>query len=473
MSYRWGSSQRLTLTSASLKLLQSTFSVDLLPQTLKDAVQATRSLGIRYLWVDALCILQDSPDDLVREIANMSDYVRLATVVIQPSGLTSVHDPFLSHPPKDNDFHVLKSLNVKRCRYLEMQFDGQNGKTYPVILEANPRWYVPYQEPIHSRGWVLQERMLCPRVLIFPSMGGMVWQCEEMERAHGKLLYGFMSGRNRMRLSRPSRRLRGAIREMDLTPDEIHHSWLTIVDDYSERDLTYPDDKLVAISALAKHYADKYGEVLGSYCAGVWYNFLDRSLHWTYYGEHQPEQKPKRKRAPSWSWAASDKNMFWMKYAHKEGAPYRIEILECKVSLASPELPFGQVKHGKLTVRAMLLDVIWYPDGWLYDASLSYFSTTTTTSMPLPETPPAESDRFGHAEPDFADYASTKPIRISYLPLFGHEGLLLAKQREQDEREAGATFIRVGICRLIGHQSTDKKQLERFKDRERRVVVIE
>lgn len=470
LSYRWGGPQQFALRSSSLETLQSKFLVDLLPQTLKDAVEVTRSLGIRYLWIDALCIIQDSAEDLVRELANMSDYIRLATLVIQPTGLTSVHDPFLAHSPGGSDYHVLKNLNVKRRTCLEIELDTGNGKPCQVVLEAKPRWYEPYKEPINSRGWVLQERLLCPRVLIFPSMGGMIWQCEKVETLHGKLLYGFMSRRNRMRLSRPRLLSHGPVREIGLTPHEIHDSWLTLVDDYSERDLTYQDDKLVAIAALASYYTDKYGDVLGSYCAGIWYNFLDLSLHWQYYGEHELQPLPECKRAPSWSWAASDKNMFWMHYKRPEDFPYRMEVVACEMTLVSPSLPFGQVSRGKLTIRATLIDLVWYPDGWTYEASLPNFTASSTSLSEI--TPPEETSRFGHGEPDFTDYQPTKPTRIRYLPLFRHTGLMLKQQQEEQEGQGGA-YIRVGMCSLPLSADTRAKHMEILRDADREVVVIE
>ena len=61
------------------------FGTESLPQTVKDAVETTRNLGIRYLWVDALCIIQDSPEDKLKEIAGMGAIYKNATVTIAVS----------------------------------------------------------------------------------------------------------------------------------------------------------------------------------------------------------------------------------------------------------------------------------------------------------------------------------------------------------------------------------------------------
>jgi hypothetical protein len=58
-----GGPQPLAATKSNIQTLISGVEIDRPPQTLKDAVYVTRRLGIRYLWIDALCIIQDSPED--------------------------------------------------------------------------------------------------------------------------------------------------------------------------------------------------------------------------------------------------------------------------------------------------------------------------------------------------------------------------------------------------------------------------
>ena len=69
--------------------------VDVLPKTLRDAIFVTRGLGLRYLWVDALCILQGSTSYQKVELARMRHYYRSAVVVITASGAGNVEDGFL------------------------------------------------------------------------------------------------------------------------------------------------------------------------------------------------------------------------------------------------------------------------------------------------------------------------------------------------------------------------------------------
>ena len=108
--------------------------------------------------------------------------------MIQLSEVASVQDGFLD-PPDEKKTHILQNLSVERSRYLEIPFIAADGQNHVIVLESNPSLYRPWEEPLHFRGWVLQERLLCPRVLAFPSIGDMIWQCDTIEKFSGKVLY--------------------------------------------------------------------------------------------------------------------------------------------------------------------------------------------------------------------------------------------------------------------------------------------
>lgn len=95
LSYRWGGPQHITLATSTMEAFCNGIKLDTLPQTLKDAIEVTKGFNVRYLWVDALCIKQDSAEDKAMEISKMHQYYRNASVVIQPTGLKSVQDGFL------------------------------------------------------------------------------------------------------------------------------------------------------------------------------------------------------------------------------------------------------------------------------------------------------------------------------------------------------------------------------------------
>jgi len=72
LSYRWGSSQPVMLLEGNLAEFLRGIAVQRLPRTLAEAVEITRKMGIPYLWIDALCIIQDSPEDWASESRTMA-----------------------------------------------------------------------------------------------------------------------------------------------------------------------------------------------------------------------------------------------------------------------------------------------------------------------------------------------------------------------------------------------------------------
>ena len=82
LSHSWGSSPQLTTTTKRLNEFKKGVEVSSLPKNFQDAVQITRKLGIRFLWIDSLCIIQDDPQDWERESAQMASIYRNSYLTI-------------------------------------------------------------------------------------------------------------------------------------------------------------------------------------------------------------------------------------------------------------------------------------------------------------------------------------------------------------------------------------------------------
>jgi len=87
--------------------LKSGITVSALPQTLRDAVQTTRDLGYQYLWVDAVCIIQDDNKDIARETAAMAGIYRNSTMTILAATSSSVGEGYLNYPREQPSFITL------------------------------------------------------------------------------------------------------------------------------------------------------------------------------------------------------------------------------------------------------------------------------------------------------------------------------------------------------------------------------
>ncbi|EHK26995.1 uncharacterized protein TRIVIDRAFT_118660, partial [Trichoderma virens Gv29-8] len=167
LSYCWGpeGTQTMITTKDNINDHLSGIQFSNLPKTFQDAVTITRELGIRYLWIDSLCIIQGDKRDWMKESAKMAGVYQNAHLVIAASGATN---------PKQGCFS-----NKRRCpTVVEVPYysaEGQEAGSMKLSMRIygneSPAW-----GPLVKRGWVLQEWYLARRVLHYmPS--GISWKC--------------------------------------------------------------------------------------------------------------------------------------------------------------------------------------------------------------------------------------------------------------------------------------------------------
>jgi hypothetical protein len=139
------------------KYIEYGLPMEKIPQTIKDAIPVTHELGLRYLWIDRFCILQNSSADKSNEIGQMRRVYRNAYVKIIAAKADKVSEGFLQDCPT----HGLS---------YSVPFYYNDGKLRSMTLLPNSQYkYNQMKEPINSRGWCLQERILAPRALVYTS----------------------------------------------------------------------------------------------------------------------------------------------------------------------------------------------------------------------------------------------------------------------------------------------------------------
>lgn len=116
LSYVWGGDQPLKLTKSSIDHLKDAIPLEKLPATIRDAVLVSRGLGFEYIWIDCLCIIQDDPEDLTRELATMPSIYQYATVTVAASSAGHVRDGFL----QQRGYHYLEIPPIK-LNYISTQ----------------------------------------------------------------------------------------------------------------------------------------------------------------------------------------------------------------------------------------------------------------------------------------------------------------------------------------------------------------
>jgi hypothetical protein len=124
---------------------------DKLPATFKDAVDTTRALKIRHLWIDSICIIQGDGGDFSEEAKHMEDVFSCAYCVLAASQATSQHSGFLKDQPQRE--------------YLT--FRRGTEKPFYVCQHVDDFSHDVLEGSLNGRGWVLQERALARRTVFF------------------------------------------------------------------------------------------------------------------------------------------------------------------------------------------------------------------------------------------------------------------------------------------------------------------
>jgi hypothetical protein len=145
LSHSWGgATDILTLTSRNLDELSHAFSVQRLPKTFRDAIEITQWLGHRNLWIDCLCILQDSVDDWAFGAPRMSSvYEQLSCTIAAMTGMT----------PHHGCFERRDTLNLSPCRIAT--YGSKALLAYAVERRAKEIFTIG-DEYLNTRAWTLQ-----------------------------------------------------------------------------------------------------------------------------------------------------------------------------------------------------------------------------------------------------------------------------------------------------------------------------
>lgn len=316
LSHCWGLIPIIRTLIANYKDHQRNIDPVRLSKTFRDAVHATRKLGFRYVWIDSLCIIQDSKSDWEAEAATMCDVYRNATLTIAAAhapggdvGCFQNRDGLLQFP-------FIVELPHPRTAGAELQ------KLHRILFTSYGRsqGLGGPEPPLYGRAWVLQEQLLSARMLIFD--GSQIrWECLS---SHGseRSPQGGMS----RHIGHQKEIRKGINGNLDLfnipgiedrdtgLRGQLQH-WFYAVMDYTHRGMTKPSDRLVALDGVAQALK---GHTNQEYYAGLWSQHFWLGLLWSisHTNEYTPTttdafnlEKNEHVRheeglAPSWSWVA-------------------------------------------------------------------------------------------------------------------------------------------------------------------------
>lgn len=185
LSHCWGAltaEERFCTYERNIEDLKRSIDFDMLPLTFRDAITVTRGIGVRYIWIDSLCIIQDDAEDWEKESRKMEQVFSNAYCTIGASSAKSSLEGFLNRKMS------------RPCVQIQTQTAGQ---LYICPAIDNFHQDVELGE-LNRRGWVLQERALSRRTIYYTSTqvywecGGGV-QCETLARLEKYVRYSHVS----------------------------------------------------------------------------------------------------------------------------------------------------------------------------------------------------------------------------------------------------------------------------------------
>ena len=345
LSYCWGTGRGIPQTT--LKTLQAHkngIPWRSLPKSFQDAVLLTRARGFRWLWIDALCVVQDDASDKLQESLRLDEIFGNAFLTI---AATSAVDP-------------TKGLYPSKAQSFKIQGTDSKGSLSKIYVREQPSHYsfkAPFNEgahmndwelpfnmsqeanlhtPLLRRAWAYAERLLSPRVLHFTD-SEMILECREayqcecgridnaiydsrttdsVKQEYARIVAGSTSlvGISRDTTNSNVERIDSVASQLATTSltdvaqkvekkhEDALQLWSYIVTEYTARNLTYDTDRLVAIAAVAKTLSKALDS---SYISGHWTSNTLGLLWYPNESTHCRRPKPDPTNpVPSWSWAS-------------------------------------------------------------------------------------------------------------------------------------------------------------------------
>lgn len=278
LSHRWGNTDPLTTTTQNLVERRLGLPSSEMSQTFRDAITIARNLGVRYLWIDSLCILQDSFEDWALESSRMGAIYRKSLFTIaaveaedSTSGCFASREGLLNRPCK-------LRLDVKEWTF------PQKGEIYALSARQSLEYDIWRRRgPLDTRRWVLQEQLLPPRIINY-TKGEVYWDCmtqEISERNPDGLESGYRQDTDYIQSFKAGiggfLGLQSEAKEVGTNRHSFHRAWHLLVQEYTCRGLTKESDTMAALYGIITEMQKATGDV---FLIGLWQQYIWMDLLW-------------------------------------------------------------------------------------------------------------------------------------------------------------------------------------------------
>ncbi|KAK3380843.1 heterokaryon incompatibility protein-domain-containing protein, partial [Podospora didyma] len=252
LSHRWGGKLSLKTTKCTLSRRFNGFCIDNLSRTFRDAVCVAKALGIEYIWIDSLCIVQDDRGDWLEQSTKMGSIYMNSAFNIAAHSAGQFNEGFLWRS------------QVSPALCISPKHGGPPFLVSIPYVEADQLYGRFTRSEISHRAWILQELTLSPRILHFVE-DRLFWECRhrvpEIDGKTPEITAAMFRGAG------------GGL--------AVHTMWLKPVSRYTDYQMTKTGDKLVALSGIVDVWwrtMQRLGD--SDYHCGVFQEDMERSLLW-------------------------------------------------------------------------------------------------------------------------------------------------------------------------------------------------
>ena len=341
LSYCWGKAIFPTLRTDNEKQCKDGIPFSTLPRTIQDAIWIAGWFRVQYLWIDSLCIIQNSQDDWARESYKMRSVYKNSFLTIAATGAMD---------PSIGCFRDRRPELIEPIKVRALAGTTDHEITFSVDMWKN----AIHRSPLSKRAWAFQERMLSPRVLHFGETQ-MLWECNEMNAC--ETCPGGIDEQKFDRSDVAFDSARKALpRRADL--DFLDQVWRPLVGSYTRGALTRFSDKPVAISGIAEEAHSYDGR---TYAAGLWREDIEGQLLWRVFHKQKNSPHPCTRPAytyvaPSWSWLSVDGEIIL--FSSAKGQVLHLKVIELQLEMSNNN-HFGPFKSGYIRARGTLVPATW------------------------------------------------------------------------------------------------------------------
>ncbi|KAF1818424.1 HET-domain-containing protein, partial [Dissoconium aciculare CBS 342.82] len=322
LSHCWGDTKFLCLNSANLHTLASGIHWDDLANTFKDAIEIARRARLNHIWIDSLCIVQDSRSDWQLESAKMGMIYRGSSLNIAAASATDGTQGCLPRKPSSRSISTFRTAHAGDDTLLRNTWASES--------------YDLHQNHLETRAWCMQELILAPRTL-YCTNKGLFWECKS------RLATEDLQTLDHLLPALP-----------DVRAITTVESWMRrIVVPYSKCSLTFSTDKLPALDGLARIIQPNIGS---DYLAGLWRSHMVLQLCWF---AKTSETRPLYRGAPSWSWASVDGPVdLYPRLDQQDIKPAEssfVTLVHDVVTEMAHSNAFGELKMGRMRINCSKL----------------------------------------------------------------------------------------------------------------------